>query len=92
MNPKIGDDVLHFFTVDYFIDIGETRGAATWLEKDYKNEGFILRYLANVAKYAIGTTDYLALTQTGRVEFLPHTQVRLWKRKGAPMSIDHTVK
>lgn len=88
-NPEIGNDVLHFPTVDYFIDIGEGRGGATWLTQGYKNEDFTIKYLNSVALYAIATSDYFALTSTGIIKLVEHTQVRLWKRKGAPMSIDH---
>lgn len=90
-NPKIGDDVLHFPTVDYFIDIGEVRGGSTWLTEDYRNEDFIIKYLRNVDRYFIGTNDFFDVTPSDKFRLVKHTQVRLWKRKGAPMSIDHSL-
>ncbi|MBU90784.1 hypothetical protein CMO94_04530 [Candidatus Woesearchaeota archaeon] len=90
-NPELGDDVLHFPTVDYFIDIGERRSGSTWLTLDYSNEDFSIKYLNSVAKYFIGTNDFFEVTRSGKVGFVKHSQVRLWKRKGAPMSINHTI-
>lgn len=91
-NVQIGDDVLHFPTVDYFIDIGESRGGASWLTPDYNNDDFSIKYLENVARYFIGTSDFFEVTSSGKVRFVKNSQVRLWKRKGAPMSIDHSIK
>jgi|TARA_Y100000310_G_C20588586_1_gene766746 hypothetical protein len=79
-NPEIGDDVLHFPTVDYFIDIGERRSGSTWLTLDYSNEDFSIKYY-----------DFFEVTRSGKVGFVKHSQVRLWKRKGVPMSINHTI-
>lgn len=86
--PEIGQDILNFPSVDYFLDIGEAPPNATWLTYDYHPENFKLIHLANVTRFAIGTTDYF--TRKGdKLKFNPHTEVRLWKRKGAPMTIDH---
>lgn len=90
--PKIGDDVLRFPTVDYFIDIGEPAGNSTWLTNDYRNEDFIIKFLKHLEKYAIGTGDYFVGEPDDEMTLTKHTEVRLWKRRGAPMGIDHSVR
>ena len=90
MQSQIGDDVLNSPTVDYFILIGEYPGGATWLRSSYQHSDFKVYHLANVSKYALGTSDYFHLKE-GKWKLTRHTDVRLFKRNGAPMSIDHTV-
>ena len=86
----IGDDVLNFPSVDYFIVIGESPGGATWPPKGYQNHGFKVYNLADISKYALGSSDYFSV-KGNESKLALHTSIRLYKRKGTPMSIDHAV-
>jgi len=87
-DPEIGQDILNFPSVDYFLDIAEPNGGNSWLTENYVPDNFKLMQLRNVSRYAIGTSDYFS--RTGDVlRFNRHTEARLWKRKGAPMTLNH---
>ncbi|MBI2581286.1 hypothetical protein HYV85_05795 [Candidatus Woesearchaeota archaeon] len=87
---RIGDDVLNFPSVDYFLVIGESVEGATWLPKGYEYPDFKVYHLANVSRYALGASDFFSI-KNEKWKLIPHTSVRLFKRKGVPMSIDHAI-
>lgn len=87
-DPEIGQDILNFPSVDYFLDIAEPKGGNSWLTDDYVQNNFKLMHLHNVSRYAIGTSDYFSRDDEA-VRFNRHTEARLWKRKGAPMKLNH---
>lgn len=90
-DPQIGADVLGYPSVDFFVDIGESPPNATWLTREYENSEFKLMYWREVAMYAIGTSDYFytSCRNNRKVVRIKYTDVRFWKRKGTPMSLDH---
>ena len=80
-NPKIGFDVLDFPSVNYFIDIGQLVGGATWQREEVENRRDWKQIdLEKLNRYSICHMSYY-ISWPPDTNIFRHSYVSLFRRK-----------